>query len=245
MKLFRIVWAFPNNPIIAGQLKWGLPGIDNCPSCHITGGSIGVEYPAIDISSISNLKPYLNAWAVPLKRLEELREAIRKFFPPELPLPPGAEFGTITGRALAKPGDFAWARMWTPLISESARKSLEAEIGPIKAVPAELKFRGKFSATYYALHIAQYARLHDSCVANRESCPTCGNYKTFLIGPLTRNPVELGKQMKIDGTSIPAGSHIFRIREFKTFIIVTEAFKNAVTRLGLSDIAFIEMNVTE
>jgi uncharacterized double-CXXCG motif protein len=252
MRLFKIEWAFPNNPIIAGNLEWGLPGIDDCPVCHITGGAIKHEYPAIDISPIiKNPKEYTRAWPVPLDKLEELRKPIRRFFPSNVELLPGIEFGPIIGRALAKPGDFAWARLWTPLISEIALRGLESKIGKINAVPAEIKFRGKFNVQYYALHIERRAEVHKSCIIQPGTvCSGCGN-RTGMVYTWSVNvdrydfkkwKENFSKLFTIDKSSVPNDVHIFRDKETGT-ILVTEAFKNAVAELNLTDIRFDEILV--
>jgi hypothetical protein len=182
-----------------------------------------------------------------LEKLEALRKPIKKFFPNDVQLLPGIEFGTIVGRALAKTGDFAWARKWTPLISETALRALESKLGEIKAVPAEIKFRGKFNAQYFALHVEARAKIHESCIVQTgEVCSACGRRigREFTWSEKTdarRITEQLKKcleQMKIDRGSIPNDVHIFRIMEFGTFIIVTEEFKNAITSLALSDIQF-------
>jgi uncharacterized double-CXXCG motif protein len=230
VKLFNINWLGAGNPGIEGEFKWSLPGV-KCSRCG-TWGAVGSEYPAIDLSRLTNVKPYIRPRAVSLAEFGQLQRAIQSFLPTDCPLPPGTDFGRFEGRALARLGDFAWARQWTPFITETALLKLESELGEIETVPADIKATGKFNshAKYHCLHVEPSARLHSSCIAERDICPLCG-----------RSRVKLAGRLIIDSASVPHERQIFRVVEFKTYIVVTEEVRNAVMNFGLSDISFSEL----
>lgn len=233
MQLFEIKWTFPNNPIIDGLHKWGLPGIE-CSECGDTGGTIGCEYPNVNLPVLVDPKPYLKGWPVSPERLEELRQPIRPLLARHLPLFPGTQFGTIVGKARAKVGDFAWQKTMTPLIREGAYHKLRERGIQIMGVPAELKYRGKQPQKLLVLQVEPRARWDESCLVDERYCSTCGSYLGMVKKPLT-----------VKGSSVPKDADLFRVIWHTMRVISTERFKEVVTEMQLTDIAFEEIPVSD
>ena len=111
MKLVK--WSFNSNPTVQARHEWGLPGV-NCDLCRSTWGSVGDEYPLIDLSPLPDATPYQSKKPVSNAEFTRLRTGIFELIGKEIPLPPGSDFGTLVGRRVRKIGDFAWARFAPP-----------------------------------------------------------------------------------------------------------------------------------
>ena len=53
--------------------------------------------------------------------------------------------------------------------------------------------------------------------------------------------VSVPKPLVLDVASLPMDRDIFRLEDFSTFIVVTERFVEASTRLEIEDLAFVEL----
>ena len=76
--------------------KWGLPGLESCPTCGSQGGVLGVDYPCVDLSNLpeQELKKLSNPWPVPFEEFDRLRKLVLPLMPEGAPLlEPGTGFG--------------------------------------------------------------------------------------------------------------------------------------------------------
>jgi uncharacterized double-CXXCG motif protein len=232
LKLFRINWEFGNNPIIDGLHKWSLPGV-KCSICGRIGGTIGCEYPAVDLSILKDTSAYGRRSPVSEREMETLRGPLRPLLPANIPLLPGTQLGPIVGKALAKVGDFAWQKAVTPLICREAFEKLRGYGIQIGGVPAEVKSRTKAQPDLLVLHIEPRAQWDESCLIDSHYCEACGIYKGSFTKPLI-----------VKGSSVPKNADLFRVVWHTMRVIATERFKNAVTEFKLTDITFEEVTVS-
>jgi uncharacterized double-CXXCG motif protein len=99
--------------------KWGLPGL-KCPVCGATWATTGIEYPAVDLSSLPDEEVFRDGWPVPLAEFQRRQEEVRALAPPDAMLPPGADFGPSVGRASGQFTDLCWPARWTLFLTEHA-----------------------------------------------------------------------------------------------------------------------------
>jgi uncharacterized double-CXXCG motif protein len=67
--------------------KWILPGAI-CPTCGVTWGGTGHDYPAVDLSHLPERAEFEKARAEPFHEFARLRELVRPLAPPHAELPP-------------------------------------------------------------------------------------------------------------------------------------------------------------
>lgn len=207
--------------------KWGLPGV-KCPACGSTWGTTGIEYPTVDISNESFANEYTRYWPVSLEELEALRARIRSRFPAGVPLPPGTQFGTLTGTASGTFPDFVWLSPWSLLIRRDAYAQLRAKnVRMPAAVPPELKSHVNDLLVLEILPLVSLAE--NSFLPGDEPCKSCGREGRKVDVPV------------ISRDSIPAEVDMFRPRNFPTYILGTERFKQAVDELELKGMVFQEL----
>lgn len=235
MKIYKIKCTFGNNPIVAGLFKRRLPGTE-CSVCGMIGGYAGCEYPIVDLSSLKNITPCLEAWAAPQEKLEEFRSQVRQLVPAHLPLPPGTRFGPVVGEVLVKTGDFASQKpMMTPLISREAYDRLRDRGIRITGVPAELTYRTKLRKELLVLHVEQRARWDESNILERRFCNGCKTLWEKLHCPPSR----------VKRSSVPVDADLFRV-DWQTMVVhCTERFKRVVIELMLTDIMFEEVPLSD
>jgi uncharacterized double-CXXCG motif protein len=210
--------------------KWTLPGV-KCPTCGATWATTGVEYPTVDISNEPFADEFESPWPVTLEELEKLRSRIRSRFPEEAPLPPGTEFGSLTGEAFGRFPDFAFAIAWTLLIRRDAYAQLRAKnVRMPAAVAPELRLPKNQSHDLLELEIQPLVSLDPaSFLPGDDPCRSCGREGREVNEPI------------VSRASVPAEVDMFRPRNFPTYILGTERFKDAVEELGLTGMVFHEM----
>src|SRR5688572_5747001 len=108
-------YATADSGMVDGMNKWGLPGV-TCPRCGSTWGTVGLAYPAVDLSELSNEQIYRKGRAVSLEQFVELRRPILPLMPDGSVPEPGTRFGPLIGRARGVFTDFVWLNPWAPLI---------------------------------------------------------------------------------------------------------------------------------
>lgn len=236
MYLFRVFppfdeWEPPYKYEIKGKRKWHLPGVD-CPVCRESWGSVGLSYPAFDLSSLPNAKEYLKARCEPLEQWKRLQEALKPAVPEGTSLAPGASFGPLSGSATGRYGDFAWFGRWTLLLQKKTLDLLEsAGIRSLLAAKTEMKFTAKNPPDLLELHIEPGAWLTPGARA-KKACRGCG-----------RRNYSKPKTIVIDRATVPPDRALFRLHDLPTHIICTQEFRDAVSYFDFSNIDFEDLDV--
>lgn len=215
--------------------KWGLPGDQPCSNCRAGGGTVGLQYPCVDLSSLPEheLKKLSDPWPVPPQEMARLIEVVRPFAPAWAVLKAGALFGPLTGKASGRFGQLVMQTPWTLLLRREALEQLQAAgIRGLQGCPIDVRFRGKNPPELLELQLELHGSIHPSCLpADRKPpCPTCGNDWLKLPNPIV-----------LDAASLPEDVDVFRMADAWTVILVTERFVDAVTRLELDGVTFREL----
>ncbi|WP_164015705.1 double-CXXCG motif protein [Pyxidicoccus trucidator] len=227
--------APPYSGDINGKYKWGLPGVELCPTCR-TGGGIGaLNHPCADLTSLpaAELKKLSDPWPVPREELSRLTELVRAFVPPGARLEAGAHLGPLTGKGSGHFGPLFVFYSSALLIRSEARVQLQDAglRGLERACPTLVRFRGKSPPELLDVQLEFQGLPHSDCVSpkSKPPCPTCGYADIRYLSPLV-----------LDAASLPADLDVFRLRE-EFSIIVSERFKETVTRLELGGVKFREV----
>lgn len=214
--------------------KWGLPGV-SCSVCESTWAMTGVDYPAIDLSSLPIINRYLDRKPVSVEELNALRLPVRPLLNSDAMTPPGTDFWPLVGKAWGKFGDFAWLNPWTMLMKRSTFETLDYNGVrlPKLGLKPDLKFRSNLYPDLVEPQIELLADLLTASFSPSEStnCPACG-----------RNPHKI-ERFIVDGFSVPSHVDLFRAREHPTNILATEHFVDVVQKFDMADIIFSEIDV--
>ncbi len=216
--------------------KWGLPGI-SCRVCGQTWTSVGLAYPSVDLSQLTDEKLFRVPRPVSVEHMERLKRLVSDSVPQGAILEPGTGFGHLIGSVQGRVGDFAWLNPWTLLIQrEALNKLLAAGVKMPKAVPTLLTYRSKNAPELLELEIELYTKISQSSFKSGipPSCPSCG--RDELIKP---------KRFTIDRSSVPQNLDMFKGKDFTTLILATEQLADAVKALHLSNILFREVKVLD
>jgi uncharacterized double-CXXCG motif protein len=192
-------------------------------------------YPSADLSSLPERKELEIPRPEPFDEFVRLRELVRPFVPPGAQLLPGAEFGPLVGTASGtfSPLFFYFTQM--PVIQREALERLRAEgIRGLRGFPTELRFRQKNHPELLELEFLPQGRLHVDCLPpdRPPTCEKCGR-KGF------KRPDDL----ILDADSLPREQDLFRLADFESTFICTERFVDAVRRLELDGVDFLEVPV--
>ena len=217
---------------IDAQHKWTLPGV-KCDACGATWSTTGIEYPTVDISNEPFAKEYENGWPVSVAELEQRISRIRSHFSANAILPPGAEFGHLTGRAAGRFADFVWLSPWTLLIKRDVYARLRSRnVLMPQAVTPELRLTRDQRPDLLELEIQPLALLAPaSFLPNGEPCASCGREGRKVETPI------------VSRDSVPTETDLFRPRNFPTYVLGTERFKEAVEELNLTGMVFRELEL--
>lgn len=216
--------------------KWGLPGVQPCPTCRVGGAWLGLEYPCVDLSSLPEheLKKLSDPWQVPREEMARLIELVRPFAPAWALLKPGTLFGPITGKGAGRFGQLFMQTPWTLLLRREALECLQAAgLRGLQACPTDVRFRGKSPPELLELQLELHGRFHPACLPSnlKPRCPACGN------DPNNKLP----KPIILDAASLPEDLDVFRLVDASTVILVTERFVDAAKRLELDGVTFQEL----
>ncbi|WP_205525414.1 double-CXXCG motif protein [Pyxidicoccus trucidator] len=215
--------------------RWGLPGVQPCPTCRTGGGSPSLAYPCVDLSSLPEheLKKLSNPWPVPREEISRLAELVQPFAPPWALLKPGAQFGPLTGSGSGRFGMLFMQSSWSLYLRREALEQLRAAgVRGLHGCLIQVGFRGKNAPELLELQLELHGRIHPSCLpeGRKPPCPTCGNDRLKVPSPIV-----------LDAASLPADVDVFRMAEAWTVILVTERFVDAVAGLGLDGVKFQEL----
>jgi uncharacterized double-CXXCG motif protein len=228
------------NPRFSGDYdyghKWSLPGV-HCPVCNVTGATTGEAYPSVDLSHLSahEQKKYSARVEEDYAEFERLREQVRPLTPLGVPLRPGTAFGPMNGLARGEYGPLVLVNPWELLMRREPMERFQAEgLRGLKGVRTEWRFRKKNPPELLEMELLPLGDFHPDCVPERPSpCPKCG-----------RAGVKRPEEPILDAATLPQDVDLFRLGAFKTMILCTERFVEAVRRLGYEeDIAFRELPV--
>jgi uncharacterized double-CXXCG motif protein len=239
IKIFEVrsdddAWGKQFDYNIIASHKWGLPGV-TCPLCRQSWTSVGLAYPSVDLSQLSNDKAYREFNNVPLEVYEELKSAILPLIPKGSILEPGTDFGPLIGAAKGNFSDFIWVTPWALLTQPRVLDQLhERGVKMPKAVPAILKLKGKETREFLELEIEAHTNIAASAYRSKipAPCAACG-----------RQGLKRPMKIVIEGSSVPGHVDIFRGRNFPTLLLSTERFAEAVKDLRLSNILFQPVDI--
>lgn len=234
MKYYRVEeWENPKHGYLNAALKWGLPGMSDCPICGTPSiVAMGAEYPCVDLSPLPrrDLAMLAKAQQVPFAEFARLREAVRPYVPPNACLLPGTTFGPLIGKGT---GWFAemYRGMWTMCLRVEAWQQLsEAGIRGVQACPAQIQFTRR-GIELVCLQLEVHGRL--SIPDRRPEC-VCGN--NFFDGPV---PEVLSRQ------TLQTHLDIFRLLDSPSRIIANERFVDTTRSLHMEGVTFREIKVED
>lgn len=216
--------------------RWGFPGITACPDCGAGGGAAGLQYPCVDLSSLS--EPERRELEdpgrqVPFDEFLRLRERVRPFAPAWARLEPGADFGPPTGTASGTFGSLFMQNPWSLYLRREALDQLvRAGVRGLSGCPMDVRFRGKNPPELLAVQLKPHGRFHPDCLPPDRAppCSTCGNTRHAL----PESPV-------LDAASLPEHVDLFRLADWTTWIVASEHLVEAVRRLELDGVRFREL----
>lgn len=239
MKFYRL--RQDPSPLYTGDLraqhKWGLPGVEPCPTCGTGGGVAGLEYPCVDLSGLppGELTKLSDPWPVPFDEFARLRELVRPLAPQGAMLEPGVRFGPLTGTGSGNFGQLFMPVPWSLYVRREALKRLqESGVQGLHGCPIDVRFRAKRPPHLLELQLEMYGQFHSDCLPpdRKAPCPTCGN--DFL---------KLPDQPILAAHSLPAALDVFRLAQWFTLIVVSERLVETVQRLGLDGVIFEGLEV--
>jgi uncharacterized double-CXXCG motif protein len=239
MKFFEVLedTSTPQTGAIDGASRWCIPSIE-CAVCGGYGG-LGESYPTVNLNDLPErtvLEEPRSLQSVSLEEYHRLRELLRSRVPAGAPLEPGTQLGPVSGKASGRFGDFFFQAPWTLWASPSAVEKLQAEgVRGLRGAPGTLRYRGKTPPNLLELELLIRGNLHPSCFPAdwQPPCARCGSNRNGY-------PAE---PAALKAETLPEDVDLFRLHEFKTVILASERFANAVTRLHLEGLTFRELPV--
>lgn len=238
MKFYRL--QGDESPRYTGDLnaahRWGLPGVQPCPACGLGGeGTTAAQYPCVDLSSLParELKKLSDSWPVPREEFLRLRELVRPLAPPGAVLKPGARFGPLEGSGSGHFGQLFMQNSWSLCMRREALERLQGEsLRGLLGCPLHVRFRVN-PPELMDLQLESHGRFHTECLPPpAPPCPQCGRDKGYKLP----NPFWL------DATSLPENLDVFRLADASTLIIASERLVDAVRRLELDGVTFLELD---
>ena len=235
MKFYRIE---PDKaPLYTGNLdvgtRWGLPGVERCPTCGVGGGVAGLQYPCVDLSSLAERKELEDAWPVPFEKFSKLSELVRPLTPKGALLRPGTRLGPVEGTGSGHFGQLFMQNLWSLYVRREALERLqEAGVRGLQACPLNVRFRVKRPPELLAVQLELHGGFHPDCLPPglKPPCPTCES-----------EPFKRPDPIILNASSLPADLDIFCLRQAWMIIIATARIKETAQRLGLDGVVFREL----
>lgn len=232
MRLFELVPDDTYDTYIEAGHRWNLPGV-KCATCGATWGNVGVAYPAVDLSVLSNANEYREPWPVAWPEFEKLRSAVVPLLPSGAPAPPGTGLGPLVGRARGTFPSLTWQNSWTVLVHTTVLTALRGRGVGLCGGVAQLKHRGEMPELT-ELQLMSIGQLAPSCLPPEgfARCSSCG-----------REAVTRPERVIVDGASVSEAPPIFRLSDLTTMILATEAAVDAIVDLKLEGARFEEIQL--
>ncbi len=212
---------------------WSLPGV-RCPVCGATWAAT-VVYPCVDLAELPQRAAFEAPRAEPVEKFERLRELVRPLAPPGAWLPPGAQFGPLTGAAWGSFGAFYYYYPLTLLVRREALEKLQsAGVRGLKGCRTDLRFRQKKAPELLELQLEHHGQLHADClpVGRRAPCERCGRGKQGGYS-LPQHPI-------LDAATMPQNLDLFRLSD-TGLMVASERLVEAARRLELDGVTFEEL----
>ena len=242
---------WPHNYCINASHKWGLPGVE-CSNCGFTGGWVGSQYPALSLPKEISPEPYLDRFPVSPEMQKKLQAALLKRWKSGIQLHPGTDFGPLVGTGSGKCGDFGWVNNWTPLITREASEKLKSKgISELNLVKTEISWRRKKAPEYFELNILPSLKLAPSYIAalgETSTCKTCGTTrrkKELSTRKERLSHAELEYYPVLAAHSFPKEWSLLRVDGWEAKIVASEAFRDAVIGVGLVNVLFVEIAISQ
>lgn len=229
----------PTGYFLSASHKWSLPGA-KCDVCGFTGGTVGIQYPCLNLPASIESKPYRNVWPVSVQRLNDLTKDLRKFIPDHLPLRASSGFGPLVGKGHGNFPNIVWNNSWTLLFSPSVVEHLKNfGFNNLCYSRPEIALRSKKPFQHVEIQIEPLLHLDYSCVVpgTLDECSNCGRRKMKLID------ADYGGLPSIRADSIPKEMVLARIIEWPTQIVASETFVEAISFGRIKGISFTELKV--
>ncbi|WP_233278402.1 double-CXXCG motif protein [Myxococcus stipitatus] len=232
--MFRATPTFPPRSSwgLQASSKWWLPGI-HCPTCDEVWSGTGEAYPSVDLSSLAEHPKFTARVEEDFEEFTRLRELVRPLAPEGAVLEPGANFGPLVGTGRGTPPPLFFATPWQPVMQREALEQLQSlGLQGLLGCRTELRLRSKAAPELLELQLESRGELHPTCLPRNlpQPCSTCGRLAfSFPSAPL------------LDWASLPTDRDLFRLSHFKTAIIATERFIDAVRSLDIDDVQFREL----
>jgi uncharacterized double-CXXCG motif protein len=207
-----------------------------CPVCGVTRQTIGICYPAIDLSSLPYGERFLHPEIIPLDKFEAWKAEITPLLPVGALIRPATKFGPLVGTLTGSPGDISFVSYWH-VLSEilSVQRLQERGIRGIVPARTQLTSRRKNAPELIEWQLELRGELADSAfddIGPQPTCPGCGYRKQ---GPITRRIIK--------EETIPSDLDIFRVRNAPTHVFVSGAFVDAVQALELTGLKISEVEI--
>ncbi len=234
--------------IAAYRIRPGLPcesdGLDGSYShhlpdlvCHACGRRYGdpyVEYPLTDLTGLPSGLTEAMGKALSPQEFEALTARLFQVYRRQFEVVPGADVGRYSGVFTGAVADFAWGSPWTPFIKPTILSVLRDSGVELEGVPITIKENHAPGDTYLGI-FCEPRSLLDEATRNRLTitrCSTCGQFYRRRLGR-TCDPTHtfVRKQW-------PTGSHIVRLREHSSFLVVSEQFMSVCLTRGITGVAF-------
>ena len=235
MKFYRI--EEDKAPRYTGNLdvgtRWGLPGLERCPTCGVSGGVAGLQYPCVDLSSLPERKEFENPWPVPFDKFSRLRELVRPLAPHGALLRPGTRLGPFEGTGSGHFGQLFMQNLWSLFVRREALERLqESGVRGLQACPLDVRFRVKRPPELLAVQLELHGRFHQDCLPpdRKSPCPTCES-----------EPFKRPDPIILKAASLPDELDVFCLRQSWMVIIATERMREAVQQLNLDGVTFREL----
>jgi uncharacterized double-CXXCG motif protein len=230
MRFFELLPEPTQDTRIDASHRWDLPGV-RCRECGETWGTVGIAYPAVDLSGLENAKDYEKPWPVDWARFEALRAEVLPLLPPEAFAPPGTHIGPLRGQVSGTPGDVAWLNPWTLLVRMEVLANLRA--AGFRTHAGALAALEGGEVALIELQIEPHGRLSRRCLpmGAPEPCAMCG-----------REALSRPERIVLDDSSL-TGLGIFRLCDLNTMIIASEDALQTMRDLGLTGFRFAEVDV--
>ncbi|NTX40392.1 hypothetical protein HUA78_38785 [Myxococcus sp. CA033] len=239
MRYFELRRSLPHrDPAYPGgyqaEHRWGLPGAV-CPTCHGEWARLGLDYPAVDLTTLSSEREYRKARQTMWDEYSRLRDAVMPLLPAGALVAPGTHLGPLVGRARGNLPPVVLQESWRLLVHGDVLQQLEdAKLTGI--TPVEARISGSKRGPLYELALMPQGSLAPECQPRfygSGPCANCGMQEYDIPEPWW-----------MDATS-PPSLDLVRFAMMPTLILASERCVEVLGELlPLSGVLAVEVPTT-